>query len=439
MILSRTLLVLGAVIPVFGQYAGPAILSRGEAPGGPRGAPITFRPFLQIEGSYDTGLAGVGVADSQGNLANSASEGVEVTGGVSGYHRWAHTSLGLDYRGSLRHYANRSYYDGTDQSVSLGFSHQVSRRLYFGLRESAGLFSRDFGIIGLQAAIPFDPAVSYIPRTDFFDNRTVYLSSQADLTYQKSARLSFALGGDYFTTHRRSSALYGVTGQSARSDIQYRTGKNSSLGLDYTFTRYSFSKAFGDSYLHTAVGTYSVRFTKFVEASVYGGVTSLESKFIQVIRVDPVVAAIIGQGSATSVIHRNDLATTFGGRISRSFRTGVLSGTVTRGVTPGNGLFLTSVSTFVSGSYQYTGLRKWSSSVSFTYSRAEAISNVSGHYGSYDGTFYLGRRITRFAHLVASFSARQYDSHDFSRYNRLIYSARIGLGFAPGAIPLRAW
>jgi hypothetical protein len=42
-------------------------------------------------------------------------------------------------------------------------------------------------------------------------------------------------------------------------------------------------------------------------------------------------------------------------------------------------------------------------------------------------------------HAVLSFSARKYQSPDFSLYNRLIYSARLGFGFTPGNIPLRMW
>jgi hypothetical protein len=36
---------------------------------------------------------------------------------------------------------------------------------------------------------------SYIPTTSFFDDSSVYLTTQADLTIQKSARLSFDFGG----------------------------------------------------------------------------------------------------------------------------------------------------------------------------------------------------------------------------------------------------
>ena len=439
MYLLRAIVVIGSTAPLWGRYAGPAILSRGEAPNAVRGAPISFRPFVEITGVYDTGLAGVGVVDAQGNLGNAAAEGIELTGGVSGSHRWQHTSIGLDYSGSFRHYTQKTYYDGSDQSINFGLTHQMSRRMRFTLRESAGIFSRDFGLISLQQAVPFDPSTAYIPATDFFDNRTLYMSTQADMTYQRTARLSFNLGGDYFAVHRRSAALYGTTGEAVRGDVQYRMGRYTTIGANYEFTRFAFSKGFGDSNIHTASGSYSVRISRTVEFSGYAGIAYIETKFIQSIRLDPIIAAIIGQGQATSVIYRTDLAPNVGGRLSRSFHNGVFSINAASGVTPGNGLFLTSKMTNASVNYAYTGLRYWSASASAGYNHNTAISNVNGTYKGYSAGIHVSRSLARSLHFVSGFDVRQYDSSDYSRYHRLIYRARIGIGFAPGNIPLRPW
>jgi hypothetical protein len=437
--LLRALVVIGSTAPLWAQYAGPAILSRGEAPNAVRSAPVSFRPFVEITGVYDTGLAGVGVVDAQGNLGNAAAEGVEITGGVSGSHRWRRTSIGLDYQGSFRHYTEQTYFDGGDQALNLGLTHQVSRRASFSLRESAGMYSRNFGLIGLQQAVPFDPSTAYIPATDYFDNRTLYLSSQADLTYQRSARLSFNFGGDYFTVHRRSQALYGTTGEAARGDLQYRVGRHTTIGANYLFTRFGFSKGFGDTNIHTASGSYSVRFSRNLEFSGYGGISFVETKFIQSIKLDPIIAAIIGQGTATSVIYRTDIAPNVGGRLSRTFHNGAFSINAATGITPGNGLFLTSKSTSASVGYAYTGLRYWSANANAGYNHNTAISNVNGTYGGYSAGLHLSRSLVRSMHFVASFDVRQYDSADYSRYQRLIYRASVGLGFAPGNIPLRPW
>jgi len=435
----RVIAGLALAIPVWAQYAGPAILSRGEAPSAMRGVPIAFRPFVDISGIYDTGLTGVSIANAEGDLASDSAFGVELSAGVSGAHAWKRTSLGLDYRGSARHYTRKTYYDGTDHALSFGLTHQASRRLIFNIRESAGMFSRDFGLVGLQSTVPFDPAHSYIPNTDFFDNRTLYFSSQADLTYQKSARMSYTLGGDIFTAKRRSNALYGVTGGSARGDMQYRLGRRTTVGLSYNYSHFYYSRELGGSDIQSGIATYSARLTKQVEFSAYGGVFRSETKLVQTVAIDPVIAAIIGRSSGQTVHYRTDYSPTVAARLSRTFRRAIVSGGFSRGVTPGNGLFLTSVNNRADGQLSYNGSRRWSAGLGAGYSWSDVISNANGGYRSTEANATIARRLAPSVHVRATFSVRQYDSAEFSRYNRLIYRATIGMSFSPGNLPVRIW
>src|ERR1022692_1667737 len=231
--LVRLLTLFGFALPAFAQYAGPAILSRGEAPAAMTAPEIKFRPFVEFSAGYETALAGVAVSDSQGTLPNAASSELTLSWGVSGSHRWKHTKLGLDYRGSLSHFTQQSTYDSVSQSFLLGITQQISRHISLALRENAGMFTRAFGLGSLSQTVSFDPSQSYIPTTDFFDNRTYYSSSQADLTIQKTARLSFDLGGDTFLTHYRAAGLTGTNGIGARGDVQYRLNRRSTIGAAY--------------------------------------------------------------------------------------------------------------------------------------------------------------------------------------------------------------
>ena len=126
-------------------------------------------------------------------------------------------------------------------------------------------------------------------------------------------------------------------------------------------------------------------------------------------------------------------------RLSRTFQRGVAYASGGRTVTPGNGLFLTSTLTSVSAGYNYTGLRRWSFGARAFYDRAESLGNVIGQYGDTGWNLTMSRQIGRAVHIVASFFARQYQSSDFEKYNRRIYTARVGLGFTPGDVPLRIW
>lgn len=440
--LERALVIFGLTFPLFAQvgtpYAGPAVLTRGQAPAAMMEPQIDFRPFLEVTGVYDTGLAGV-IVNDQGQLANVASDGVEIAGGISGTHSWKHTLVGLDYRGAYRHYNRQTFYDGTDQSLMLGITQQLSRHVSLGLRESAGLFSRDYGLYGLPQTVPFDPSSSYIPTTDFFDNRTIYVSTQADLVYQKTARLSFDFGGDGFLARRRSTALYGVTGAAARGDMQYRLSRRTTIGAAYMYTHFDYTRVFSGTDLHAFVGSYSVRLSRDLEFTGYAGVMRSETKFIQTIPLDPVVAALLGVSQGNIIVHSVDYMPTFSGRLSNTFRRGVLYGSATRTVTPGNGLFLTSkVYSFALG-YSYTGLRRWSFTSQADAALAQSVGNVTGAYRDYGATFTASRQITGAIHALTTFTARRYQSPDFSGYNRPIYSVRVGFGFSPGDVPLRIW
>ena len=436
--LSCSVAILGLIPPAFGQYAGPAILTRGDVPAAMATPQIDFRPFLQLTGLYDTGLSGVTV-NSNGQLADDSSLGVEASGGISGLHSWRHTKLGLDYRASIRHYSKVTYYDGTDQSLMLGIAHQLTRHTTLSLREQAGIFTRNFGSLGLLPTVPFDPVQSYVPTTDFFDNRTLYVSTQADLTIHRSTRLSFDFGGDDFLVRRRSSALYGERGESARGDVQYRISRHSTIGVAYTFTHFGYTGIFSSTDLHGTVATFNTRITRNVELSLYGGVFRAETKFVQNVPVSPVIAALLGITTGTAVIHTIIIAPNAGARVSRTFRSGVLYITGGESILPGNGLFLTSKTTSLFGGYSFTGLRRWSFNAGAGYNRSNSIGNVTGTYGGYSGSLSASRRLVASTHLVVLANASRYQSGDFHNYNRLIYSIRVGLGFTPGDVPLRLW
>ena len=200
----RAFVIFGLALPAWAQYAGPAILSRGEAPAAMSASTVDFAFTVALTANYSKGLLGV-TTNSQGQLLNQSSYGGGVTLGLSGLHRWRHTSLGVHYSGSFYDYVNASYFAGMNQGISLGLTHQFSRHVLFTLRESAGLFTQfPPATVSLNSSVPFDPSQSDIPATDFYDNRTIYSSSLANLTYQATSRLSFSLGGGYFTNQRRS-------------------------------------------------------------------------------------------------------------------------------------------------------------------------------------------------------------------------------------------
>ncbi len=347
--------------------------------------------------------------------------------------------MGLDYRLSARHYPKYSYYDGIDQTLLLGITQQFTRHVAFSVRTSAGLLTQNFNLPTLPQTVPFDPATTYVPTNDFFDNRTLYFSTQADLTIQKSLRLSYSAGVEGFMTRRRSTALYGVTGSGARGDIQYRLSRRSTIGVGYNYMHYSFNHIFSSTDLHLLVASYAIRLTRSLEFSATAGAIRYETVFIQTVPVDPAIAILIGRTSTNEVSYSKAWLASGSGRLSYTMKRGVLFANGGRSVTPGNGLFLTSTATTAAVGYTYTALRKWSANAVASYNRSESLGNFVGQYGGYTFSVNLSRQLARYTHGVLSFNARKYDSPDFRNYNQWSYGVRAGLGFTPGDIPMRLW
>lgn len=434
----RAIAALVSVSPLFAQYGGPAILARGQAPAAMAASQIDFRPFATVSGVYDSGLNGVAV-DANGALVNDASLGVAVSYGVSGLHSWKHTKIGLNYAGAFSHYS-KSFYDGvTSQNLELSITHQLSRHAVLSLNNAAALYGSNRTAPSLPQTVEFDPTTMYVPTNDFFDNRTISLSSQGSLSMQRSTRLSLSVGGDGFLVRRRSSALYGVTGVGAHGDVQYRVSRRSTVGAMYSYMHYSFTGIYSSTDSHTVGATYSRVLSRSTQLSAIGGISKYENVFVQSVAIDPAIAALIGISSAQRVSYQSNIIPNIAFRLSKVVPRGTVFLYVSYGLNPGNGLFLTSTATNAGVGYNYTGIRRWAISTGATYNRSLSVGNVLGEYSSYAADLSVSRQVAPATHAVLSFNARKYGSGDFKNYNKWAYGVRLGLSFSPGDIPLRLW
>lgn len=426
--------------PALAQYAGPAILSRGDAPAAMSAPQIDFRPFANFSASYTSGLSSLGSTPQGTALGNYASWGALLSFGISGTHSWKHTIVGVDYAGSISHYSNSTYGRYGNQSFLLSASHKISPHASLSLRNTASIASQPFALPTLPQTVTFDPASTNNPTTDFYDNRTIFLSTFANFTFQKSTRLSFSLGGQNSLTERQGGVgLYSTTGAGANGDVQYRLSGHSTLGAVYSYTHFEFHGLFNATDVQSVSASYAIQFTRSLEFSGFGGVSKVESKFLENVPISPGLAALIGLTSGSVINYNRSYHPTFNGRLSRTFQRGVVFLSSSYLVTPGNGLFLTSTALNTSAGYSYTGLKVWSFSASATDLRANSIGNVTGGYGDISGSVSASRQFTRFVHLTLNLSALKYESPSFTGYNRLTYAANLGLAFAPGNFPLRVW
>ncbi len=436
---SLVLLIIALAGSALGQrpdYEGPTILSRGVGPVLLGGAEfVRIRPYLSVNGIYDTGLTPVSV-DQQGQVPEKDLYGLEGQFGVGGYHNWRRTILGVDYRGTYRHYSQDTYYNSSDHSLSLGVTHQSSRSLVVSFRQAAGMHSRafaPFGGIGF-----YDQNFAGVPANELFDGRTYYFSSMGDLTYLKGSRLSFNIGGSGLGVRRRSRQLTGVTGVSARGDMAYQLSPSSAIGLDYGFTHFAYTNSFGTSDIHSLAFNYAARLGRRWHFGVRAGASRIETLGLRRVALDPIVAAIIGASTGVEAFHRINYLPRGNASLSRSFERSTFSLGYSLGAGYGNGVYLTSQQQSVHAGYSYTASRRWSVSLSTNYDTIGSLSQNIGRYRSYAGGGGVSCRLTSIVHLVTRAEARQYEANG-TQFQRTTFRATVGLAFSPGDIPLSLW
>jgi len=419
------------------EYSGPSILSRGAGLLLGRGDELArLRPFVQVGGLYEHDLTPVSL-NSSGQIPQDSVYGGHAGFGVYGYRRWSQSLLGLNYRGSLRHYSRRAYYDGFDQVLGLNFGHQLSRRVAISVGQSVAFQNQGFGlpIAGSQF---YDPGLSDLVGNELFDNRTIASVSNGRLTYQKSARLSFSLGGSGFLVRRRSQALVGVNGLQAMGDVAYRLSRFQTIGLDYSFQHFDFRHRYGSSDIHGAALNYSIQLGRPWTFGLRAGAFRAEMLGLERVPLDPVVAAIIGQGAAISTYYRVSYVPNVGANLSRRFRHAGLSFHYSRGVSAGNGIYMTTGSESYGASLRYSGIRRLGLNMSAGSYTHRALAQTLGKYSSYSANVGASYPLRRGFSLAASMQARSYEVANTS-FRRLSYRASISLAYSPGEFPFAIW
>lgn len=421
------------------EYSGPVILSRGSGPSITRSRELLrLRPFLQVTGTYDTGLTAVSVTP-QGEVLSQDAYGAQASFGVSGFHSWRRSLLGLNYRGNLRHYSRYGYHDGFDNFFSLNFVHQPSRRLVVALSPSLASYSYSYGgVLPMTGSYAYDPDLAGLTQDELFNNRTNLVTAAGRLVYLTSPRLSFGIGGTGFAVRRRSRALVGVQGYQAVGDVAYRLSRFQSLGVDYSFHHYEFTNYFGSADMHGVAVNYSLQMGRYWTLRFRGGGYRLELVALQRVSLDPVIAAIIGQRAAISVFYKVSYLPNFEVNLARSFRHASLSFYYLRSISPGNGVYLTSGGEGGGASYHYNGLRRVSLGATASYHTYRALMQNLGQYRSYRGGGSAAFKLLRSLSLTTSAHARRYELRG-TGFDRVSYQLAVGLGFHPGDIPFSIW
>jgi len=420
-----------------GTYLGPGVLTNGISNTGSRsGEQVDLRFYAGVSGFYDNNLQPVSV-NAQGQLVTiSGLYGETFNIGAYGIHNWKTAQLGLDYGGDFNHFDNSSSYDSSNHKLALGYTWEPTKRVILSLKETAGTYVYAIGGVAQPTA---SESTIVTPTTQFFDNRTSYVQSQALVTLVQSSRTFYTFGGEGYEIWRQSGGLAGVIGGTATGSVMHRLTRSTSIGAVYAFTYYNFPHFFGEADINTAEGMFSHQFGQRWDLNVRAGVFYAETKGLKTVSLDPAVAALLGgQSTSLQAFYRTNLFPSGRVSISRRFAHASLTGMYAQTVSPGNGITLTSRNTTADVTFSYTGIRKWNLGLNGGYYAIAGIGEQSERFGSARGGGGVTYQLMRSLHAVARFDL-MHQTLDLYGYRREGYRASLGLAFSPGSIPLSLW
>jgi|SRR5579863_6000485 len=419
------------------NYLGPGILTGGaDTIGNRAGEQVDLRFYASLTGIYDNGIQPVSV-DSKGNLIQlNGLYGIDAGLGVYGVHSWRVARLGLDYHADFRHYDNDSAYDGTNQSLTLGYTYQKSRRLYFDVKGLGGMYTTAlFGVAGEAGATPtiINPQTLLL-----FDDRTYFLEGSVGMTYLLSPRASVTLGGEGFTAQHQSSALVGVVGYGARAKFQYRVSRLTSIGAEYDRQHYQYPHFFGQADVNMYNVFLATQIGRLWTFSLSGGVYQVSTVGLQTITLDPAIARLLGVTSTVHIFAADNWIPSGRAALSRKMRNAVIIAAYSRTVSPGNGVYLTSRVESGTLGYSYSGVRNAAFNLSLGYNSLSSIGQGIAPYRQFGGGVGMTYNFTHAIHGIASYAVRQQEIQ-LAGYRGTSYQVSLGIAFSPGSLPLSLW
>lgn len=427
-------------IPVYlpgGDEAGPTLPSQ-RGIGAIRSSEGLFRiaPYVGISGIYDTGLAPLTLGPD-GVFPSRSAMGVDLTFGVTGSKAFRRSMMTLMYRGGYSHYPSVTYLSNSNHEGALGITHAFSRRLQLSSQNTFGLTNNAFfGNFGFQ---DLGTSGNASPTDEFFNSPVLFAQTNQTLSYQKSARLSFAVGGGGSMYWRRSSALAGVKTGSILGNTSYRISARQTIGVTYQFNQFFFTNQYGGSNVHNISVEYGAKLSRTVDLSLAVGGARIESQSLERVEVDPLIAALFGTTGGIEAVYRKSYMPTFQGDlryVKRRWSAGVSAG---RTVNPGNGIVLTNRNTTVGGSIRYSA-RRWNAGGGVNYNEMASLKLDYGNYRSRSADVGFSVLMGRGFSWTNSFSVRRYGgagsviSNSF--FDRNQYRVSTGIFWSPSSFPL---
>jgi hypothetical protein len=424
------------------QYTGPAVLSRSYTINRPMVATdVKWVESIGLNAIYDTGLTGTTLT-STGMLAPSGIlVGTSLSYGLRGRHVWRRDLLGINFSGQYSQYipVNNSY-NGLNSVGSVDYTHTFSRRLSVTLVGNGTIYSQNYN---LESSVE-NPSISVAdinlassPNIQIFDTTTKQFSLQTNVTWQKSTRLSFSFGGSYFGIDRHGLGLVGATGQGATGDMNYRMTYRTTVGVYYSYGYYEYPHGLDTSDTSSYGGIYSYAFSRSLQLRVRGGVAVTESLGQATVQLNPLIAALLGTSTGILDEYHKSLSSDISAQIVKDFRNGrTASIAYAHGISPGNGVYLTSEQETLGASGAMKIFRNYLVTAGGTYNSLSSIAQTVGKYSSESATLAFTRQFRAGAGWTTQLSYRYFNIGDNSPVKNEV---RISTGISWASRNGRLW
>jgi len=423
------------------EYSGPAVLSRGISASEPMNPKnVRFTPTVGVEYVYNAGLTGVSLQPN-GQLSNANSSGVQLTYGLTGTKVYRKDTVSLSFSGSVYDYLQQSSYNGSSNSLALTWRHKLSRHFSFGVSVSGQEYNQNNLLLSGAGYVNSGVGTTLVtatPATEAFDGRVFSFSTQGDVTYQMTSRVSINMSGGGFLTRRESTSLYGDTGYQAGADIAYRITRHVTTGVYYGYTHFDYLGIYGSTNVNTVGLTYSIAFTPTTELITRVGASRLATAGLTSVTLDPLFALLFGTGAVQEAVYLVNYTPDVNVQLRRKVSKVALSLAYARGITPGNGVILTSVRQTASVGADYKLGRNWHFSDTSGYDTLSSFGVTNQKYTS----VFVGSNVYRTIHRGLDWHAR-FDFHrylfDNTAYLRNNFVLSTGLVWSPGDVLDRVW
>ena len=397
------------------EYNGPAVLSRSYSVSRPLiPRQVKWAESVGVALSYSSGA--LETVNANGTLSSPVLLGTMVNWSISGRHYFRHDQIGVNYTGNYSQYAaGPTGYNGTNNTLAVDYTHFLGRRVSLNVTGVGLILSQNFALD--NATVGPDTTVANInlassPNIQITDYGVKQFSTQIDVTWQKSSRLSFDGGVSYFAVVRDGPGLLGMTGEQGRGDMNYRLTRQMTVGAYYSYSYYLFPTGFGTTDTNTVGGIFSYAFTSTMQVRLRGGVSYVNSREFQRVTIAPEIAVLLGQGSGLVDAYTKIATSDISAQFVKDFRGGkTASVAYAHGISPGNEYFQASQQQSMSATFGMRLFRRYTLQAGVGRDTLTAVGvplAVLGSYASEYGRISLARTLPRGVSLNFGAEFRHY-------------------------------